>query len=62
MTAGLKKNFMGKKIVVNLFTKHGYRVSPGVNARARAVAKCARGKSLDDRKECFAGNKGVRGP
>ncbi len=54
MTAGLRKNFMGKYIIVNLFTKHGYRLSPGINARAHAVAACARGKSLPERKKCFA--------
>lgn len=61
LTAGLRKNFMGKKIIVNLFTKHGYRVSPGANARARAVGKCARGQNLSDRKDCFAETKGVKG-
>ena len=51
----LKRNFMGKNIIVNLFTKHGYRVSPGGNVRTRAVGRCATGLSLQDRKDkCYS--------
>jgi len=57
----LKIKAFGKDIIVDLYTKHGYRVSPGANNRARAVAKCARGKDLAGRKECFAGSKGIKG-
>lgn len=61
MTAGLKKTVFGKTIILNMFTKHGYRVSPGANARARAIGKCARGKTLPDRKECFVSVGGLKG-
>ena len=58
MTSGLKKNFMGKRIVLNLFKKHGYTVSPGVNKRAAAIGDCARkAGNMEDRKDCFRGNK-----
>lgn len=54
MVSGLAKNFMGKRIILNLFKKHGYTVSPGVNARAQAVGRCARkAGNVEDRKECF---------
>jgi len=51
--AGLRKRIFGKMVVVNLNAAKGYRVSPGVNARARAIQLCAKGKSLTDRKKCF---------
>ena len=51
--AGLRHTIFGKKLVVNLNAKKGYRVSPGVNARARAIQKCAKGQSLETRKKCF---------
>lgn len=64
MTAGLRKRFMGRAIVVNLFTKHGYRLSPGVSAKAAAIGACARdvGKgnspeTIRERKQCFVTNK-----
>jgi len=50
---GVRTTVFGKKIVVDMFTKHGIRRSPGVNERAKKVAKCARGKSLEERKTCF---------
>ncbi len=50
---GLRKRIFGKMVVVNLNAQKGYRVSPGVNSRARAIQKCAKGKSLAARKECF---------
>ncbi|MCK5386783.1 MAG: hypothetical protein KAJ39_06335 [Gammaproteobacteria bacterium] len=53
MGAGLTKTIFGTKVVVNLNAKKGYRVSPGVNPRARAIQKCAKGKSLEQRKQCF---------
>lgn len=37
------------------------RKSPKPNARARAIGKCARGKSLPDRKKCFESVGGVKG-
>lgn len=57
MATGHRATILGKKIVVNLNAKKGYRVSPGVNARARAVQKCAKGKSLEARKSCFKSTK-----
>lgn len=51
--AGLKRRILGKDIVVNLNAKKGYRVSPGVNERARAIQQCAKGKPLAQRKDCF---------
>lgn len=51
--AGLKVRVFGHKLVVNLNAKKGYRVSPGVNARASAIRECARGKPLAARKQCF---------
>lgn len=51
--AGLTKRVFGTKVVVNLNAKKGYRVSPGVNARARAIQRCAKGKPLEARKACF---------
>jgi len=52
--AGFRKRIFGKTLVVNLNAKRGYRVSPGVNARARAIQQCAKGKPLAARKQCFA--------
>lgn len=52
---------MGKRFIVDLGVKGMVRLSPGANARARAIAKCARGQNLDKRKECFSGSKGVKG-
>jgi len=51
--AGLRRRIFGKMLVVNLNAKKGYRISPGVNARAAAIQKCARGKPLNVRKNCF---------
>jgi hypothetical protein len=51
--SGLKKRIFGKMVVVNLNAKKGYRVSPGVNARARSIQHCAKGKPLEARKACF---------
>jgi len=53
MAGGLRPIIFGKRIIVNLNTKRGYRVSPGVNSRSRAIAKCARGQDLATRKKCF---------
>ncbi len=50
---GLNVRVFGHKLVVNLNAKKGYRVSPGVNARARGIQQCARGKPLEARKNCF---------
>lgn len=51
--AGLRTKVFGKDIIVDLHTKRGYRVSPGANARARAIGKCARGKSKAEAMKCF---------
>jgi len=48
-----RKRIFGKTLVVNLNAKRGYRVSPGVNARARSIQACAKGKPLAARKACF---------
>ena len=48
-----RKRIFGKTLVVNLNAKRGYRISPGVNARARAIQQCAKGKALAARKDCF---------
>lgn len=55
MGSGLRHTIFGKKLVVNLNAKKGYRISPGVNARARAIQKCAKGKNKSDREDCFSG-------
>ena len=57
----LKVYVFGKKIIVDLNTKRGYRISPPANARARAIGKCARGKSLTERKKCFETVGGKKG-
>ena len=44
----------GKKIIVDINMRRGYRLSPPPGPRARAIAKCARGQDLKTRKECFA--------
>jgi len=49
----LTPTVFGKKIIVDLHTKRGYRVSPGANKRARAIGKCARGKSKAEAMKCF---------
>jgi len=49
----MRKRIFGKMVVVNLNAKRGYRVSPGVNSRARAIQQCAKGKPLATRKACF---------
>ena len=51
---GFRKRIFGKTLVVNLNAKRGFRVSPGVNARARGIQQCAKGKPLAARKACFA--------
>lgn len=51
--AGMRKRVFGKMLVVNLNAKKGYRISPGVNARARSIQQCAKGKPLESRKNCF---------
>jgi len=50
---GVRKRVLGVPVSVNLNFKKGYRVSPGVNARARAIQKCAKGQGLAARKSCF---------
>lgn len=50
---GLKVRVFGHKLIVNLNAKKGYRVSPGVNERARSIQQCAKGKPLAQRKDCF---------
>ena len=47
--------FLGKTLMLDLGTKHGYRVSPGVNPRAKRIGELAKGKSLAERKSIFAG-------
>lgn len=49
-----RKRIFGTTIVLNANAKRGYRISPGVNSRARAIQKCAKGKPLAARKACFA--------
>ena len=51
--AGLRPLVFGKRIVVNLHRKKGYSISPGTNARARAMAKCLRGKSKSEADKCW---------
>ena len=53
MATGHRASVFGKKLVVNAHAKKGYRVSPGVNARARDIQQCAKGKSPEERKKCF---------
>lgn len=52
-TMAFRKRIFGKTLVVNLNAKRGYRISPGVNPRARAIQQCAKGKPLAARKNCF---------
>lgn len=55
-------NVLGQRFIIDLRTKHMVRKSPGANARARCIAKEARGKNLDARKEVFASKcKGTKG-
>lgn len=56
-----KPYVFGKKIILDMYTRKGYRKSPGTNARARAIGKCARGKGLQERKDCFSSVGGVKG-
>jgi len=49
----IRKRVLGKKVVVNLNAKRGYRESPYPNERARRIQKCAKGKGLEERKNCF---------
>lgn len=57
---GIRKRVLGVPVSVNLNAKKGYRVSPGVNWRARAVQECAKGQPLNKRKECFAKKHGSK--
>lgn len=50
---GVRATVFGQKIVVNAHAKKGYRRSPGVNARARGIQECAKGRGLSERKNCF---------
>ena len=57
----LKRYVFGKKIIVDLNTKHGYRVSPPPSKKNREIAKCARGlkgnfetESGKKRRDCFS--------
>lgn len=47
-------NVLGQRFIIDLRTKHMVRKSPGANARARCIAKAARGLKLEERKEVFA--------
>ncbi len=58
---GLRKRIFGTMLVVNLNAQKGYRVSPGVNWRSRSIQRCAKGKSLENRKVCFRTGGGVFG-
>ncbi len=62
--AGFRPRIFGKRLVVNLNAKRGFRVSPGANARANAIKECAKDQSLTARKDCFAlkGNAGSNIP
>ncbi|MCP4762587.1 MAG: hypothetical protein GY870_12475 [archaeon] len=58
----------GTKYIPDGRVKRILRKSPKANARARAVAKCARAvgkgnseEKIKARKACFAGSKGVTG-
>lgn len=46
---------LGKILIIDLSVKKGYRVSPGVNPRAKRIGELAKGKSLAERKRIFAG-------
>lgn len=48
-----RKRIFGTTIVLNANAKRGYRISPGVNARARKIQQCAKGQPLAKRKACF---------
>jgi len=52
---------LGKTFLVDLNVRGAVRKSPGVNKRARCIAKEARGKSLSDRKKVFANECKVKG-
>lgn len=47
--------FLGKILILDLGVKRGYRVSPGVNPRAKRIGELAKGKSLAERKSIFRG-------
>ena len=49
----VRARVFGHTIVLNANAKRGFRLSPGVNSRARSIQKCAKGKSLEARKDCF---------
>ena len=51
----------GKKYIPDGRVKRLLRKSPPANKRAREIAKCARGKSLPERKKCFESVGGVKG-
>ncbi len=51
----------GQKYKLDGKVKSLFRKSPKPNARARAIGKCARGKSLPERKKCFETVGGVKG-
>lgn len=51
----LDKNlrFLGETLILDLRVKRGYRVSPGIGARAARIKELAKGKSLAERKKIF---------
>jgi len=51
----------GTKYIPDGRVKRLLRKSPKANARARAIGKCARGKSLPERKKCFESVGGMKG-
>ncbi len=54
MTSGVVKHIFGKKVIVDLNTKHGIRVSPGSNPQAAKVKECLlKANTREDRKKCF---------
>ena len=53
MSKGRRVSMFGKTFILDIFVKGGLRRSPGTNARARRIAACARGQSLQTRKDCF---------
>lgn len=61
MVSNRSINILGKSFLVDLNVSGAVRKSPGKNARARCIAKKARGKNLEDRKKVFADECKIKG-
>lgn len=42
-----------KKLILDYYTKNGFRISPGTNTRNELIKICATGEDETERQKCF---------